>query len=150
MKKKVLLIAGIVAVLLVVGTAVVFTFTTPAGSDSSDSRTPLGGLFHRASAVSRLKEFMGDLREVYPSMTKYAQEHQDELPKTVAELRPYLPAKLAKLDDEHWEVPSTGKMTPLITSSNASTGVLFQERNTPPGKPKIVVYADGHIEYRKE
>jgi hypothetical protein len=92
---------------------------------------------------------MGDLREVYPAMTKFAQEHQDELPKSVSELKPYLPAKLAKLDDEHWELPSNGKMTALITSSNSSSGVLLQEKNTPPGKARIVVYADGHIEYKK-
>jgi hypothetical protein len=150
LKKKALLAVAIVAVLIIFGTAVLLKLKAPPGGDSANSTTPLGGLFQRASAVSRLKEQMGDLREVYPAMTKFAQEHQDELPKSVAELKPYLPAKLAKLDDEHWELPSSGKMTPLISSSNANSGVLLQEKNTPLGKPKIVVYADGHIEYKSE
>src|SRR3954470_11694151 len=90
-QKKPLLITAIIGVLCVFGTAVLFKLNTPAGADSANSTTPLGGLFQRASAVSRLKEFMGDLREVYPAVTKFAQEHQDGLPKSVAELRPYLP-----------------------------------------------------------
>src|SRR5262245_49398224 len=123
MKKKMLMSLGIAAALLMFGIAVIFKLNSPSGSDSSNSTTPLGGLFQRANAVSQLKEFMGDLREVYPAMTKFAQEHQDDLPKTLTDLRPYLPSKLAKLDDDHWELPSSGKMAPVINSSNANDRV---------------------------
>jgi hypothetical protein len=150
MKKKTLTTIAIIAVLLILGTAIIIKLNTPPGTDSSNSTTPLGGLFQRATAVSRLKQQMGDLREVFPAITGFAREHQDDLPKTITELRPYLPAKLATLDDQHWEIPSSGKMTPLVTSSNANNQVLLQEKNTPPGKAKIIVYADGHIEYKSE
>jgi len=149
LKKKTLTATAIIAVLLIFGTAIVFKLNTPPGGDSSNSTTPLGGLFQRAAAVSHLKQQMGDLKEgFFPAMTSFAHEHQDELPKTITELRPYLPAKLATLDDQHWEILPSGKMTPLMTSSNANSQVLLQEKNTPPGKGRIIVYADGHIEYK--
>ena len=150
MKKKVLVAIAIAAVLLIVGTAVVFQLAGPSGGDSSSTTTPLGGLFNRASAVSRLKQQMGDLREIFPALESFAREHQDDLPKTIVELHPYLPSKLAALDDQHWEFVSSGKMAPLTSSSNAANQVLLQEKNTPPDKARIVVYLDGHIEYRKD
>jgi hypothetical protein len=110
----------------------------------------LGGLFNRASAVSRLKQQMGDLREVFPALMTFAREHDDDLPKTIAEVHPYLPAKLASLDDQHWEFLSFGKMGPMMASSNAASQVLLQEKNTPQGKGRIVVFLDGHIEYKKD
>jgi hypothetical protein len=149
-KKKTLVTIAIVVVLLIVGTAVVLQVTAPSGGDSSNTTTPLGGLFNRATAVSRLKQRMGDLREVFPALVNFAREHQDDLPKTLAELHPYLPTKLAALDDQHWEFVSSGKMGPLTSSSNAASQGLLQEKNTPPGKARIVVYLDGHIEYRKD
>ncbi len=149
-KRFLIIIASAVAV-LIVGTAIVLTLKSPSGRGSgSSSRTPLGDLFNRAADVSNLKAFMGELREVYPAMMKFARQHQDELPKTVSELKPYLPANLAKLDDDHWEIPSSTKFTPFTTSSNANSGVLFQQKNVPAGKSKIVVYADGHIEYKNQ
>jgi hypothetical protein len=150
-KKKLLLIAAGIAALCVIGTAINFSLTSPSGGDGSgESKTPLGGLLYRASAVSRLKEQMGDLKGgFYPAMMKFAQAHQDELPKTIVDLRPYLPKKLAYLDDEHWELLSTGKITPLVNGSDASKAILLQQKNLPPDKAKIIVYADGHIEYKK-
>jgi prepilin-type processing-associated H-X9-DG protein len=150
LKKKVFTAIGVLAVLVIVGTAVVLQMSSPSGGDTSNSTTPLGGLFNRATAVSRLKQKMGDLREVFPAMASYAREHQDDLPKTIADLHPYLPAKLASLDDQHWEIPSSGKMAPLTSSSSAASQVLLREKDTPPGKGRIVLYADGHIEYKKE
>ena len=147
-KRFLIIIASAVAV-LIVGTAIALTLKSPSGGDTGSSRTPLGALFSRAAEVSNLKAFMGELRDVYPAMMKFARQHQDDLPKTVSELKPYLPANLAKLDDDHWEIPSSTKFTPITTSSNANTGVLFQQKNVPAGKSKIVVYADGHIEYKK-
>jgi len=91
---------------------------------------------------------MGELREVYPALTSFAQAHQDELPKSLAELRPYLAGKLSYLDDAHWSLPSSGKMSPLINGKSANEVVLLQQKVMVPERPKIIVYGDGHIEYR--
>jgi len=144
------LIVSLVAALLVIGTAIIFSLNSRSGqNEGSDSRTPLGGLFYRATAVSQLKQQMGDLRGAHPALMAFAQAHQDELPKTIADVRPYLPPKLAYLDDEHWELPASGKMTPLMNGTTASTAILLQQKNLPSDKPKIILYADGHIEYKK-
>jgi len=149
-KTKALSVIGVIGVLCIIGTAILFTLNSPRGQDDSgDSKTPLGGLLFRASAVSRLKQQMGDLRASHSALMAFAQAHQDELPKTIADLKSYLPPKLAYLDDEHWELPSNGKMTPLMNGPTANTAVLLQQKNLPTDKPKIILYADGHIEYRK-
>jgi hypothetical protein len=147
-KRATLIVAGLVA-LLIIGTAVSIRLRSGSEKDPDDSKTPLGGLMGRAMSVSQLKEWMGDLREVHPAVTKFAAAHQDDLPKTVADLRPYLPPKLAALDDDHWELPSSGKMKPLVTGADAATTILLQQKNVPFGKPRIIVYGDGHIEYKK-
>ncbi len=148
-KKKTLLFVSALAALAVIGTAINLSVGSKSDPNSPDgSSSPLGGMFAKAMGVSHLKDQMGDLREVHPAMMKFAEAHQDELPKTVAELKPYLPPKLASLDDEHWELPTTGKMTPLMNGPNANASILIQQKNVPPNKPKIIVYADGHIEYK--
>ena len=84
---------------------------------------------------------------VFPAILKFAQTHQDELPKSFAELRPYLPTNVAGIDDDHWEIFASGKMTAqFIKQPNV---ILIQQKNVPSGKPKVIVYADGHIEYKK-
>lgn len=149
-KTKILFVGAGIACLLVVGTAILFSRSDrpdPNGRDVASS--PLGALFQRASAVSDLKRRMGELRDVYPALLQFAQAHQDDLPKTLAELHPYLPAKLTHLDDEHWELPSIGKMSPLVNGSDANKVILLQQKGVVPERPKIIVYGDGHIEYRK-
>jgi len=149
-KAKILFTCASVAVLLVVGTAISFSrndLLDPNGRDVTSS--PLGGLFHRASAVSDLKRRMGELREAYPAISRFAQAHQDDLPRTIAELRPYLSNNLTNLEDEHWELPTVGKMNPLVNGSDANKVILLQEKGVIPEHPKIIVYGDGHIEYRK-
>jgi len=148
--RKIFVIAGSLISLALIGTAIFLTLNSRSGqNEAGDSKTPLGGLFSRAAAVSQIKQQMGDLKAAHPALMAFAQGHQDELPKTIAELRPYLPQKLAYLDDEHWELPSTGKMTPLMNGTAANTAILLQQKNLPLDKPKIIVYADGHIEYKK-
>src|SRR5215467_10617218 len=113
LKKPKLLLLLILAV-LVAGLAVVFVAgrsgrTSAANLDGLESaESPLGGLFDRASRVSRLKEQMGQLRGVWPAMSQFAEAHQGLLPTNLVELRPYLPTNLASLSDERWEMPSGG------------------------------------------
>jgi hypothetical protein len=82
-------------------------------------------------------------------MVKFAQEHQDDLPRTVAELKPYLPAQLADLNDEQWEIPATGKMAALLQAERAAGNVLLQQKNVAANTPRIMVFADGHMEYKR-
>lgn len=141
--------AGVV-LLALFGTAISLRLGSRSNSeDSGASPTPLGGLFSRAAAVSDLKQKMGDLRTLHPALMEFAKVHEDDLPKTVAELKPYLPPKLAYLNDEHWEMPTTGKLTTLMKAKDANSTVFLQEKAVAPGKAKIILYADGHIEHRK-
>jgi hypothetical protein len=150
LKVKILLGCAIIVALFVIGTAIIFNRTDRSDANGRDgAASPLGGLFSRASAVSDLRRRMGELREVYPALVNFAQAHQDDLPKNIAELRPYLPGKLSYLDDEHWNLPASGKMSPLVNGRNANEVILLQEKGVFPERPRIVVYGDGHIEYRK-
>ena len=150
LRNKALLAVGIILGLLLVGTAITITLGSRSRStESANAKTPLGGLLGRAMAVSDLKQRMGDLRSLHPALMEFARTHGDDMPKTVAELRPYLPKQLDYLDDEKWEMPASGKLTLLMNATNANTTIFLQERNVAPGKAKIVVYADGHIEYRR-
>jgi hypothetical protein len=148
-RKNIILIAiGGVLLLILFGTAVSLKLVSPSDSNNSGgSQTPLGGLFSRAAAVSDLKRRIGDLRDFHSALMEFAKAHEDDLPKTIAELKPYLPQKLAYLDDEHWEMPAVGKLSSLMNAKDANSTVFLQEKK--PGKAKIIVYADGHIEYRK-
>ena len=84
---------------------------------------------------------------VVPAIWKFAQAHQEELPKSLTDLKPYLPTSLTGVDDEHWEILQSGKVTrAFVTQTNV---ILLQQKNVPPEKSKIIVYADGHIEYKK-
>jgi hypothetical protein len=149
LKIKILLGCAIIAAVFVVGTAVIFNHSDRPNADKNRGATsPLGGLFDRVSSASDLKRRMGELREVYPALASFAQAHEDDLPKSVAELRPYLPGKLSYLDDEHWSLPATGKMGPLVNGKNANQVILLQQKIVFPERPKIIVYGDGHIEYR--
>jgi len=149
-KNKILVAVAGVLVLILFGTAVSLRLGSNSDSrDSGASQTPLGGLFSRARAVSDLKQRVGDLRDFHAALMEFAKAHEDDLPKTVAELQPYLPQKLAYLDDEHWEMPTVGKLTQLMNGKDANSIVFLQERNVPPDKARIIVYADGHIAYQK-
>ena len=148
--KKVLLTVAGLAIITVITTAVIIRFSSPSEKVVTDDfQTSSGGFMGKAMSASRLRARMGALREVYPAVAKFAAAHQDDLPKNMAELRPYLPPKLADLKDDDWELPPGGKMAPLISGTNAANEILLQQRNVPSGRPKIVIYADGHIEYRK-
>jgi hypothetical protein len=146
---KVLIAAGLVLALLLVGTAIIIRIQSGPSGSSDNSKTPLGGLFTRAIAVSDLKQQIGDLRSFHPALMQFARAHEDDLPKTLAELRSCLPKQLRYLDDEHWELPTPGKLTALMNAKDANTTIFLQQKNVTPGKARIVVYADGHIEYRK-
>ena len=153
MRKKPSLLLLLILAVLMAGLAAVFVAgrseRAPAANfDALESaESPLGGLFDRASRVSRLKEQMGQLRGVWPAMSQFAEAHQGLLPTNLVELRPYLPTNLVSLSDERWEMPSGGLVARELMQRNDA--VLLQQKDVSPGRAKIVVYGDGHIEYKK-
>ena len=135
-KVKTAIVVG-VGVLLVAGTTITVVKTQQGGTQKAAG---LGEM--------PVKEQMSAMKmSVFPAILKFAQAHQDELPKSLADLKPYLPAGLTGVDDEHWEILQSGKVTPaFVTQRNL---ILLQQKNVPPETSKIIVYDDGHIEYKK-
>ncbi len=87
---------------------------------------------------------VGVMREsVFPAVMFFAKEHQDEIPKSMADLKPYLSTNAAEMDDDHWQISATGKLTPLLTRGDV---ILLEPKNVPPGQKKFIIYADGHVE----
>jgi hypothetical protein len=128
-KKATMLTIGVAAALLLGGTATVVVLKTEVSKAS-------------------IQDQMRSMKTVaVPAIMRFAQAHQDELPKSLAELQPYLPKDLAGIDDEHWEILASGKLTPQLMSKRGV--ILLQQKNVPPDKQKIIVYTDGHIEYNK-
>ncbi len=80
---------------------------------------------------------------VFPAIMKFAQAHQDEIPKSLADFKPYLPANVAGVDDDHWQISASGKLTPLLTRGDV---ILLEQKSAPPSKKKIILYTDGHVE----
>ncbi|HEY3856128.1 MAG TPA: sigma-70 family RNA polymerase sigma factor [Verrucomicrobiae bacterium] len=81
----------------------------------------------------------------FPAMVDFAQDHQDEIPKSMADLNRYLPANAGGMDDDHWQISATGKLTPLLTRGDI---ILIAQKNVPSGKKQIILYTDGHVERR--
>jgi hypothetical protein len=152
MGKTAKVLAGLAAGLLLVVIALALTRerggkSLAAADGFEQDQSPLGGLFDRANRVSELKKRMGELRGVWLAMNQFAQAHQGASPTNIATLRPFLPANLTNLSDEAWEMPSGGMpWRPLTTKADA---VLMQQKNIPSGRQGIVVFGDGHIEYKR-
>ena len=94
-----------------------------------------------------LTQQMGFIKEsVFPAIIKFAQAHQDEIPTSLAEVKPYMPADTMGMDDDYWEISATGKLTPILKRGDI---ILLEQKQAQPGSSKIIVYADGHIERKK-
>jgi len=126
-KAKTAIVAGVV-VLLAAGTTTVVVVKTHTAINQRDSIAAQAGV---------MKE------SVFQAMMFFAKEHQDEIPKSMADLKPYLPASAEGTDDDHWQISATGKLTPLLTRGDV---ILVEQRNVLQGKKKIILYTDGHVE----
>src|SRR5581483_11250559 len=155
-KAKTAIVVG-VGVLLVAGTTISVVKARQGGAKNAAfmeempgnaQMSTLQGGTKNAALLEEMpvKEQMSTVKmEGFPAILRFAQAHQDELPKSLADLKSYLPAGLTGVDDEHWEILQSGKVTPeFVTQRNL---ILLQQKNVPPEKSKIIVYADGHIEY---
>jgi RNA polymerase sigma factor (sigma-70 family) len=132
--------------ILVTGTATTVVLTRRGASYSLHA--PSGGWFGKMNKKAAIMEQVRLMQEVSPALRAYAQAHNDEVPKSVAELRQYLPRELATIDDAHWEILATGKMTNLMARPDLSNVAVVQLKNVPVESAKIIVYADGSIRYR--
>jgi RNA polymerase sigma factor (sigma-70 family) len=130
-KAKTSVVAG-TALLLVAGTTTVIVVQHRPG-------------IIRPARTEILSQMQSIKMPVFQAMVQYAQAHQDEIPKRPSELKPYLPADSPVLDEDHWEIIASGKLTPLLKRNDV---VWLQEKNKPAGQPRIVGYTDGHLEYR--
>lgn len=86
---------------------------------------------------------------VIPAFIQYAKEHNDDIPKSMADLQPYLPTNTVGMDDDHWEILATGKLTPQLNQKNV---ILFKQKTVPDGQfgnLRIIAYTDGHFTAKK-
>ena len=138
-KAKTAIVVG-AGILLVAGTATVAVVQHQTGDKSpgkADTRS-------RADIRSQMVAIK---TSVIPAVYQYAQEHQDEIPARLSDLKPYLPENIQTgMDDDHWEILASGKLTPLLRRNDV---ILLQEKNVPAGRLKIVGYTDGHIASEK-
>ena len=126
-KAKIAIVTGVV-MLLAAGTTTIVVVKSLAASNQRDSVAAQTGV----------------LREtVFPAIMKYAQANRDEIPKSVTDLKPFLPANADRIDDDHWQISAGGKMTPLLTRRDV---ILFEQKNVPTGQRKIIMFTDGHVE----
>jgi RNA polymerase sigma factor (sigma-70 family) len=126
-KAKMAIVVGM-GILLAAGTTTVVVVKTHTATNQRDSIAAQAGV---------MKE------SVFPAIMRFAIEHQDEIPKSIVDLKPYLPASNDGMDDDHWQIPATGKLTPLLTRGDV---ILLEQKNVPQGEKGIILYTDGHVE----
>jgi prepilin-type processing-associated H-X9-DG protein len=77
---------------------------------------------------------------------KYSQAHKGEFPTNMEELRSLLPPGLTDMDDQHWRITAGGKS---VLPNTPEELTFCEQINQPAGQPRIILYADGHVEYTK-
>jgi RNA polymerase sigma factor (sigma-70 family) len=141
-KAKTAVVTGIVLLLVGGSTAVVVV-------EAQSGKGPIGSLVEKKRQKDALIAQVESMRSVFDAIIEYARVHQDELPKSLMELKPFLPANLTGMDDQDWEMPVRGKITSVMKRPNLNTLVLMQQKNIPPDKARIIMYMDGSITYKK-
>jgi RNA polymerase sigma factor (sigma-70 family) len=137
-KAKTAILVGI-GILLAAGTTTLVVIKAHNATNETDSITTKADAVKESVAAQA-----GAMKEsAFPAAMKFAQDHQDEIPKSIADLKPYLPASTDGMDDDHWQISATGKMTPLLTRGDV---ILLEQKNVPLGEKRIILYTDGHVE----
>jgi len=153
-KAKTAVVAGVV-VLLAVGTTTTLIIKHQHQSESLPSQalppaqigTRLGDF--APDKVAFMTQMKSMQMTIIPAFIQYAKEHNDDIPNTMADLQPYLPTNTVGMDDDHWEILATGKLTPQLKQKNV---ILFQQKSVPAGQfgnLKIIAYTDGHFTGKK-
>jgi RNA polymerase sigma factor (sigma-70 family) len=120
------------AAILAIGTATTFVANHSSGRAAGNG-TGLLGKLGKKSAIMKQMDLM---RGVSPAIFAFAAAHNDELPKTFAELGQYLPPDLSMVDDAHWQILATGKMARLMEQPDLSSVILVQEKTCQLAAPK--------------
>ena len=148
-KTKIAIATGVV-VLLTAGTATVIVNQQYQSSRKSvTNQTKFNPGDVAPDKVSFMAQMNSIKTTVIPAFVQYAKEHNDDIPKSMADLQPYLPPNSVGMDDDHWEIIATGKFTPQLTQKNI---ILFQQKYFPDGQfagLKIIGYTDGHFTAKK-
>ncbi len=142
-KKTAMVITGVVGALLV-GVTVSFPTVRTAIKrlpEKIENHIPAE---QRKAALMRQMQSMKT--QVWPALMKFSKEHKGDFPKSMDELRPYLPPELSAMDDNHWRI--TAPDTSAVPTTPESW-TFCEQINQPAGQPRIILYADGHVEYKK-
>lgn len=131
--KTAIVIGGVV--FLATGTTLVVV-RAHSGANESDSMTGDSQKNSMVAEMAVMKE------SVFQAVMLFAKEHQDEIPKSMADLNPYLQANASGVDDDHWQISASGKMTPLLTRGDV---ILVEQKNVPPSQKRLILYTDGHV-----
>ena len=142
-KKTLVVITGIGAALLI-GVTLSIPAARKAVLSAPEKVVNKIPAFNRHAAL--LQQMQTVKMSVWPALMKFSEEHNGAFPKSMEELRPYLPPGLPAMDDNHWRITAGNKLAKPKTPEQLT---LCEQINQPAGQPRIVLYADGHVEYRK-
>ena len=118
-KAKTTIVAAAAGILLMAGTGTVVVNHSQIGDK----------LRHKDEIVSRMEAVK---MSVFSAVIQYAQAHQDEIPPSLSNLKPNMPADApAGMDDDHWQIVASGKLTPLMQRTDV---ILIEEKNVPAGQ----------------
>lgn len=100
-----------------------------------------------AGASEAVKEQALVIKEsLFPAVMKFAEAHNDQLPTSLADLKPYFSGNSTDMDDDHWQIEAQGKLTPLLTTGNV---IFAEQKNVRSDGPRLILYTDGHVERKK-
>lgn len=142
-KKTAMVITGVVVALLVGVTVSIPTVRATIKSAAAKVKAHIPAEQRKAALTQQMQAMK---MSVWPALMKFSKEHKGDFPKRMDELRPYLPPELSGMDDDHWRVAADDKSAMPITPAN---WIFCEQINQAAGQPRIILYADGHVEYTK-
>ncbi len=142
-KKTAAVITGIAAVLLV---GVIVSVPSARTAVRNLPQKIEGNIPGREKDAALRRQMLAMKTSVWPALMKYADAHEGQFPKSMDELHSFLPPELAAMDDAHWRITAGDKSAVPNTPEQLT---FCEQINQPAGQPRIVLYADGHVERRK-
>lgn len=142
-KKTAIAVAGVAAAIIIGITVSVPAVRTAVKNFPQKVAANLPAMKKKEALMQQMQAMK---MSVWPALMKYSKEHQGTFPTTMQELRPYLAPGLAEMDDDHWRITAGNKDAKPRTPELLT---FCEQINQPAGQPHIVLYADGHVEYRK-
>jgi RNA polymerase sigma factor (sigma-70 family) len=141
-KAKTAIVTGVV-VLLAAGTTTLVIVKQQHPIRSMSGTNPGDFAPDKASLMAQMQSVK---MTFIPAFIQYAQDHNDYIPPSMAELKAYLPPDTNGMGYDNWEILATGKLTPQLQQHDT---VLFRQKQVPEGQYhnlQIIGYTDGHLE----